>query len=1031
MPQPVQTAANVLRLRTPQAITAIDDIVFGVNVQPSTADLRLGTHLPSFPGAIQTSLSIATTAAALALSTATPTPIIDNRVAVSAVGMALTAAPATPVLESVTADPDFAALALSTAGPVDDPPPGTRSGDTHDRSGEFTARYATTSHGDEAHMEGLVGAGDQMRWSDIQDANGDPTLGERFAHAMTQLEGMCYAVWGGRPNYDEGEQWHERLNQRCIWFGESWEQQARDDLGNDYDYNQDNKELSALGQSPFPQGVPTVPKRSRSGDPDYQFAERPHNDSLFPTGSILRTAGQYHDPISTTQFGASAPTPEDVVIQYNAQPDVSYTSVRLEYQLKPPGGSWGSHTTLAMTPSGSTYTATIPAQEHETECRWRIAALYVDPELGALEQYDPNGPDDGETPEDDEQYSFVWFTHYSPYDNGLPEMLDSYGPAGIQVRKGTDWYRFDQSETIQPELITLARFTLDALTQGRPFPRGSRYASMHHSPRLRGALGECCQYMPIRWRWSGSSPHPHYVRDGKGGNPATGGTVGVHPLHNAPNENPPSGETWGFTYSRMSWRGIDMLYKEPAHFNNYFYGEGNSWESPPEEYVVEFDGVQVPARVYEKFPLVGLRSEDVIDAVHIEEIIAAVDYLIRYGCWYETPIFSLPRTPGTYLDRECGLDTILNIGPDGTFSQDRVTYCEKCCVECDGIVTNTYYPDGSESHNTTGTPDCTPHPTPTWEECWNTGAHGKCGMSFGRSKSCQERGPYEDPDGNPVPAEYQESTTEHTRCDEGTGSGCGTASASYQCVPGDEFGNPYLHNASCGVFVMGWSAYFCGPPKCLGGPDSDHGNGLVKLRYDHSSPFLNIVSSGTPGMDSQGNCRGDIKLCGEDAAVGIPTDLYFEELIGHVFNGLATPWESACNCGDPCGSIQPYPDIPGLSGWQESCCDVNFNTIPCDLPNAQPCPLCRITQDDFQHLQSVACTCNIGSLICRGEAAWVAIDLNLDGGGRPYIAYPGRPSSPSGPFEGDAIPYLRPYDMDAEVSGECPCETWTGLTPCA
>lgn len=48
--------------------------------------------------------------------------------------------------------------------------------------------------------------------------------------------------------------------------------------------------------------------------------------------------------------------------------------------------------------------------------------------------------------------------------------------------------------------------------------------------------------MPIRFRWSGSNVHPHYMTGGKG---LVGGpTPDPRPLHNHPNHQPGPGETW-------------------------------------------------------------------------------------------------------------------------------------------------------------------------------------------------------------------------------------------------------------------------------------------------------------------------------------------------------------------------------------------------------------------------------------------------------------------------------------------------------
>lgn len=71
-------------------------------------------------------------------------------------------------------------------------------------------------------------------------------------------------------------------------------------------------------------------------------------------------------------------------------------------------------------------------------------------------------------------------------------MLDSYG--GVDVRRGTDYYQFDGSESIQPELINMARFVLSSF--GGDCCTGEydtcaetddRSDVFHHNPRFRGS----------------------------------------------------------------------------------------------------------------------------------------------------------------------------------------------------------------------------------------------------------------------------------------------------------------------------------------------------------------------------------------------------------------------------------------------------------------------------------------------------------------------------------------------------------------
>lgn len=79
------------------------------------------------------------------------------------------------------------------------------------------------------------------------------------------------------------------------------------------------------------------------------------------------------------------------------------------------------------------------------------------------------------------------------------------------------------------------------------------------------------------------------------------------------------------------------------------------------------------------------------------------------------------------------------------------------------------------------------------------------------------------------------------------------------------------------------------------------------------------------------------------------------------------------------------------------------------------------------------CRCSLGDFpACKGEAAWVAVDLNLDGSDRPYRGFPGRDGGlPT--YEGRGVPRLRNYDLTlnpATWMHDCPCETWTGAGTC-
>ncbi len=124
---------------------------------------------------------------------------------------------------------------------------------------------------------------------------------------------------------------------------------------------------------------------------------------------------------------------------------------------------------------------------------------------------------------------------------------------GVDVRRGTDYYQFDGSETIQSELINMARFALswfggDCCTgeYDTCAETDDRSDVFHHNPRFRGGdHGLCCVPMRIKFRWSGSNVHPHYMTGGKAG------PLDSRPLHNRDDQA-------GSQAARKTWRGINM-----------------------------------------------------------------------------------------------------------------------------------------------------------------------------------------------------------------------------------------------------------------------------------------------------------------------------------------------------------------------------------------------------------------------------------------------------------------------------------------
>ncbi|MCG8377085.1 MAG: hypothetical protein MI702_11440, partial [Chlorobiales bacterium] len=341
----------------------------------------------------------------------------------------------------------------------------------HSVTSKHSAEYGTHSHGEEtfATPGGTVPA--QLKWADLHppgvkvlpkgaapagagEINWEDTLGGKFALALEKLEGLLYAVFGSRPAaYPDGGsgydkcQWYDRLHPRCLWAPETWERRLLmgpsgcTEAGECNDYQPVGKEYAALGENPpcCPMPRPTVPIRSRSGDPAKQYQQGEHDRSYFPLGSVARTADDAYpyDPTGKGWFGATQPGRTDVqpwltaangytwedgepVVVSWVKPggNTQVSNVRLYRQTKPPGSSWGGWGWSPMTWDGEKYTGTIGAQPHGTECRWYIRYYWddPDPQIDPVTRYEPGG---SSVPDAADAYYFQWYTHFNPYGHGL------------------------------------------------------------------------------------------------------------------------------------------------------------------------------------------------------------------------------------------------------------------------------------------------------------------------------------------------------------------------------------------------------------------------------------------------------------------------------------------------------------------------------------------------------------------------------------------------------------------------------------
>ncbi len=980
---------------------------------------------------------------------------------------------------------------------------------------DIATRYGTGSH----RTETLIARGgeypSQLKWSDLHppgvkvlpkgsppadpgEMNWENTLGGKFAVAIKQLEGLMYAIFGSRPHDDPGNprwQWYDRQHPRCLWGPEIWEPSIIVDPlkgcgthGNCWDYDFIGEYVAMGGLVPnFVYGVPSVPVRSRSGDPAGQFAAGVHNRTIFPIGSVERTQSTSpFDPKGSGDFGATQPGRQDgkgfvveagetVTFKYiePAGPD-SPTSVDLWWSEKPPGGAWSTFVPVSMTNAAGVWTKDIAAKIHGTEFRWFVQTTH-DEFPGQLITYDPGG---SSKPADEDAYYIQWFTHFDPgpsanvsYGHGLPEMLDDYG--GVDVRHGTDFYQFDGSETVQPELINLLRFAVSwicgtsCLNEDTGCTENLAGSTAHHNPRFRGSSveGLCCVPLPIRFYYSGSDVYPHYRRRGKG-HPNNWGPLDTKPMKNHPDENP-----HGVVAARMSWRGIENLYRDDP-FDNPFYGGGSSWGMAPSELQLWNEDPPENAKIYAKFPNAGLQAGDVIDPVHIQEIIDAVAYLVDNGVWSSAPICTRSRTPGTYMGEKCGMirsrTKYSDDGEGGTCEKENESVnqfcnCWQCCanqLECDF---------GQEDVCNNPGFVCEKFEKPSLKDCRDPCRLDKCYMKATKGSftcplcegDCCVRRHFEEIDCN---GGSDNCCGSHNAdgFQEGFGPGLGDGPISGSSISGS---GGLRRAVTCDRMVCGMSYYICTPDKCEFGWDDDHGGSFKKSRFDHSWP-LNIKATGPPGFEFSGNCWGDIWACTEHIPIeGDVSKMGFGGSPGGgspissagsriaqgdpVDSGIGGGGISSAGArGGPCApvwfeSVEEIKFYGMAVGWYRDNCD---ELIPCDLSGFFPKklppplpglglhnkngePLCTVG-NNFHH-----CLCDLGDWpVCKGEEVWVAADLNLDGSGRPYRNFPGRACEYKGsPYNGEGVPRLRNFDLNKDPATwmhSCPCETWTGDATC-
>jgi len=869
-----------------------------------------------------------------------------------------------------------------------------------------TARVTegTSSTGDER----LHDAPYQLRWSDYP-----ADLVARWRVALKQIEGLCHALWTAPPDYlrttgtppSGWDRRHPRLREhpRCRWDTDQYEQRWTGAIGPTWEhYDWIPREYGALGDS-HGAAAPHLPIRSRSGDPQLQYRLARHWPE-FPVGSVLRTA--FDDTSAADPDRAFDPRSDRFdpgVSGHPVWPDratITHDEVTFEYTV--PGAfalpdavqlvcTLGTFT-MARVGESRTYRYVLNAARPQgEEFHWYIGARW-----GESWKYDPLGPDKATAPvvqtpipgsayarSAGARYTFIWFTHHNPYRRGLPEMLDDWAI-------GTDRYHFDASESIQPALVNFLRYVIGRICD---------WAS--HNPRLMmldpKTRALCCQWKPIRFRWSGGAPWPQYASGGKGG------TSRVSPLHNLDADQ-------GSTAARRTWRGNRRAYTGgcdyESFFDNVYEGAGGdeSWEAYPRELLLEVD-VDDPneRRVYYDGHERGLRPGDVVDPVHLLEIIEAARYLVRYGLWRTLPICSRPLTIYSFHGKPC--HTVEGYYANGDPIPDYLAEWAVCDLCCD------HYHDEAGNDTSECYPGytCIAHPKPNWQECQDNCGSGRC-YAFARWEALSGTFGYW----------YRERSCNIPQPEH---DGCGTLARGQLC---EEPEHPSGHSET----VYGWSFWMCTPRHYIGGPqwpatgtptwvDTNHGNGLLPWRTDHGWP-LNDATLGP----SFGNSYGDIYACTVKAP-GMPDDpdIGFATVTPQIFEGMAARWyqeaEIASGPYDPV-ALDGDCEYQGPDYVHRYC--YHFST-ECDQP-------------DMVYLHYLGCSCDLPDYpACMGTAAWVAVNLNLDGTGVVYAAHAALKDG-GDEYIGDCIPTVLPFDFDApsaaplEQWSQCQCEKWTGPSAC-
>jgi len=739
-------------------------------------------------------------------------------------------------------------------------------------------------------------------------------------------------------------------------------------------------EHAALGTAAYGYVQANVPIRSRSGDWKLQRVDgtRVHDDTWFPVGSVTRDDGtqedyngrQTFDPKGNGYFGGDPSligSDGDVQIVGEAV-NVYYTPPEsLASQITAAWLYYNSSSIQMVWQAEGYYLGTIPAQDHNTLVEWYVAVTVQPPAGDPYIRYDPGGE---APPVAGKWYSYTAFSHYVSYPNGLPELWS-------KCAKSTDAYQFTDEETLQVGLINLARFVLDYLA----------IRTVHH-PGTMESVARCCTGLAVKFRWSGSAPWPHYQEGGKDS------TDWVTPLHNRDEDDGDGSES-----ARMSWRGAEEWWGD-----NPMYGPGASWLTTPEYlYLDHFAYVDDDTcAVYWKGLTRGLQPGDVIHRSHIEEIIAAVDFIVGNGIWEKRPIKYRVLTPDFNVQgHQCGYGMEDGVPFDAAFTcryQDPVTF------------------------------EWSAFSAPVdWADCWDDDAgdpddkapFGKCYMGHfvGHNCACSDGVIIEEND-----AEYVECVSDPGM---GTFSCLSYAAGGYlthfiewaSAVPPFE---PEALGAGCGGRVCEWAAYICGPQQCVEGVDSSHGNGRRKERES------GCWGDARDDVVSWGNCFGETYCCAAKTSDPNDHDIGFETVTAVRMLSEADNWAGHCTaeCDECDFECVPWQtDVPVLPGYP----DYRYPDAPDGTIGE---PLCEGGCDSQGAGKMTTYACSLSLADCMSNYVWAAVDLNLDESGMPTLRdYNENPDADVVAALVAACALENIYPTEEQVIaelGECPCGTYTG-----